>query len=596
MVHSLQKFLRCLVLISLVMLFAASAAWTAEPEKNEEARKANSADQKATLLMRSLTLKTRIAALAKLEEDKQADEAKTEKVEAKDDDDDAAADDEDDGDEAAKEKKALEEAKKALGDARKKLAEAKTKNAEAKKTAEEAKKTLSDVTKEYTEAVKKYASLRKGSQNEAVLAAQKAYEEQRRAEQERLKNDPKWQPACEPAEVIKIGDKKNAPAIHSFCLNEDGNLLVCTGGLRTAYDPETRKAEQVEEAMGIHVLEPLGKSIAVWPMKFEPQAICAGNSGVIFVGGDGKLLKLDKDGKELAQADAPNVTELSPLVDEKDIAPETDAEKKAREEKLADLQKKFEEVQKEYQKLIEEARKDLKENDEPSQKAFREKIQEPQSKLIAASQELNAAQQTPQMKAAQERAMRKQKLTINSIAVAGDDVFITCPMTKTYGFAVWRTDLNYANPKKIIEGLAGCCGQMDIKAKDGEVWVAHNGRHKVERYDRDGKLLSSFGKADRVNAEGFGGCCEPKNLRFGSGGDLLACESGPPTCIKRFSVDGNFVGVLAIAPWTSGCVRVTVDATPDGSRYYILHSDENTIQVFTPKKSEAESKKPEETK
>ena len=108
---------------------------------------------------------------------------------------------------------------------------------------------------------------------------------------------------------------------------------------------------------------------------------------------------------------------------------------------------------------------------------------------------------------------------------------------------------------------------MDIQASQGELWVAHNGRHKVEHYDREGKKLSSFGKKDRVNAKCFGGCCEPKNLRMAHNGELFASESGPPTCVKRFTTDGKFLGVMVVAPWQSGCVRVTTEFQSDPDRF-----------------------------
>ena len=153
-------------------------------------------------------------------------------------------------------------------------------------------------------------------------------------------------------------------------------------------------------------------------------------------------------------------------------------------------------------------------------------------------------------------------------------------------FACGAVDHELQNPKMVLEGLAGCCGQMDVQAKDGEFWVAHNGKHLVEHFDRDGQKLSSFGKTDRMAADGFGGCCEPKNLRFGPENVLYACESGPPTCVKRFSTDGKFLGVAAIAPWDSGCVRVTTEVSGDGSRLFVLNSDANAIHVFAEKKAE----------
>jgi hypothetical protein len=65
------------------------------------------------------------------------------------------------------------------------------------------------------------------------------------------------------------------------------------------------------------------------------------------------------------------------------------------------------------------------------------------------------------------------------------------------------------------------------------------------------------------------------------GGDVLTAESGPPTCIKRFSADGKFIEVVAVVPGASGeCVRVTVAASPDGSRYYMLDTTKDAIRVF----------------
>ena len=109
------------------------------------------------------------------------------------------------------------------------------------------------------------------------------------------------------------------------------------------------------------------------------------------------------------------------------------------------------------------------------------------------------------------------------MAVSERDLFFVSSSTKGFGFDAWRTDRNFANPRKIVENLAGCCGQMDVQTSGGDLWVAHNSRHKVEHYDRDGKKLASFGKTDRMSADGFGGCCEPKNMRF-AGNDLFACE------------------------------------------------------------------------
>jgi hypothetical protein len=550
--------------------------------------------------------------------------------------DTAPATDADKDNSAADKAQATKDVQKAIADVRQKMAETKAKldemNAKmeaTRKELQETRKELLNLNKQLNELAAKngvpnqrlpLANLRLraatpsgATPSKAVEDAQKAYEDQKRAEKERLEKDPKWQPSYEPGAVIEFGEKGNKPTINNFCLGGDGNLLVCCGGEKVEMvegkaddesqnistmvngKPLVRHRKTTNYPSEIRIVSPEGKKLGAWTLEANPQAICLGEDGTVFVGGAGKLVKLDKDGKVLLTADVPNAAEVPrpKLEAEPKAESEEDAAaaKKAREEKVAELQKQMTEISKEYSKLVQEARKDLKPDDEESTKAYQEKIREPQQKLMAASQELAAARLTPEMRFQQAETAWKQKMTITSITVSGNDVFLACPMTKTYGYAVWRTDLNFENPKKIIESLSGCCSQMDIKTKDGEVWVAHNAKHKVERYDREGKLLSSFGKTDRINADGFGGCCEPKNLRFGLGPNsgLYACESGPPTCVKHFSTAGEFKGVIAIAPWTSGCVRVTTEF--NGKQFFMLHSDENTIQVFTKKKAEVASEK-----
>jgi len=69
-------------------------------------------------------------------------------------------------------------------------------------------------------------------------------------------------------------------------------------------------------------------------------------------------------------------------------------------------------------------------------------------------------------------------------------------------------------------------------------------------------------------------------LRILPNGDILAAESGPPTCIKRFTADGKFLGVVAVVKGKGDCVRVTVEISADGSRYYLLDTARDSIRIF----------------
>jgi sugar lactone lactonase YvrE len=380
----------------------------------------------------------------------------------------------------------------------------------------------------------------------AIEAARRAYEEEQKVLQEKLRSDPAWHASHQQTAVIKAAPESKPVALNNFCLNLDGNLLVACGGNRVEFvqgdKPGEIKTKEIDEPAEIRVLSPGGKLLKAWSLEFKPGALCVAADGTIYVAGDGRLAKFDQQGKMLAAADSPAVV------------PDKPAPKK-------------------------EGNGEEKKDEKPKSPGLL-------GALLKSLGLDGSSDQQEETDAA--RAERSKQIT--GIAATDRDLFVCCPMRKGWGYAVWRMDHSFAEPKQIIEGLAGCCGQMDIQAKDGEVWVAHNGKHRVERYDRDGKELSHFGKRDRKAADGFGGCCEPKNLRFAQNGDLLACESGPPVAVKRFTTDGKLLGVIAIPVFNSGCVRVTVDMSRDGSQVFVLNEGERAIHVLTDKRTVATHK------
>ena len=177
--------------------------------------------------------------------------------------------------------------------------------------------------------------------------------------------------------------------------------------------------------------------------------------------------------------------------------------------------------------------------------------------------------------------LERRRGDCTGIAVTDRDVFVCVPTPNDFTYRVYRFDHDLKGPKLIVEKLRGCCGQMDIQAYDGNLWVPHNSRHRIECHDREGKQIAQFGKTGRVKPDQFGGCCEPKNIRFTSQGEIIAAESGPPTCLKRFSRSGQFLGVLGMVSGSKGdCVRVTVEVSQDQKRFYLLDTGKDIIHVF----------------
>ena len=163
------------------------------------------------------------------------------------------------------------------------------------------------------------------------------------------------------------------------------------------------------------------------------------------------------------------------------------------------------------------------------------------------------------------------------------------------GFGVYRFDHNFGSPKKIITDLRGCNHQLDITAYNGEILVAENTRHRVVRYDREGKQLGTFGKRDRTSRKSFGGCCNPMNLAVGSDGNVYTAESGTGL-IKKFSLDGGYLGLVAKTAAGAGHKHVRVAVTADGNTIYIVDVTKNLIRVVNKAKAaEAKSAKSAKT-
>ena len=459
----------------------------------------------------------------------------------------------------------------AFGDepTQKKDSVAKKEDAAAKKVAEDVKKPAKSkgLLTELFEAVLGDGKNKKDGKapaEPAIMAAenyQKIQAERQKKFKEEVAENPQWHPSHEESTTIK--PKLAGGMINNYCLDADGNLLVCHAG-------------------AVSVVSPQGKVLKKWPLKFSPQAISVRPGGIVFVGGEGHLAKLDKKGKVLASVETPVFIALQKPGEK--LTP-----KQKHDAKVQEYVDAFTENGMEEDAARKQAEQALKFQDD-FRKKQREKMLEQLTKAGKTPEE--ALEQLEKDEARQEEFMKRHKASITGIAAGETDLFVSCGMIKGFGYAVWRFDHDLKNPVQIVKKLRGCCGQMDIQTRDGSLFVAENSRHRVMQYDRDGKVLNKFGKRNRGAPEGFGGCCEPKNLRFTSGGEMLACESGPPVIVRRFTPDGKFLGIAGFPTFTTGCTRVTVEASKDGKTIYVLNSGESKIHVLKLSNKPAPKKKP----
>lgn len=227
----------------------------------------------------------------------------------------------------------------------------------------------------------------------------------------------------------------------------------------------------------------------------------------------------------------------------------------------------------------------------PQLTALKRQLNQNEAQIKAYQQVVEQQQNRSVDEIIQEIKQRLQK--INAIAVSDNEVFLTTGIAKGYGFAVWRTDLDFKEPKEILSNLSGCCGQMDVQAIGGELFIAENSRHRVGHYDRDGKLLGTFGSRERESGGPcFGGCCNPMNVCLGPNGTVLTSES--EGFVKSFQTDGTFVGLVGKAQVSGGCKNVSIATSPDGDRIYFYDLEKSRVVVMAREKP-TEEPKPEKT-
>jgi sugar lactone lactonase YvrE len=393
--------------------------------------------------------------------------------------------------------------------------------------------------------------------------------------------DKRETPTHEQTSAIDLRDAR----LNTFCMARDGKLLLACGGQRSMFGAAVdgqATVKLVGPEPKIHVYSPQGKPLAAWPMDFAPQAIAQAADGAIYVAGEGRIARLDGDGKVLAATDAPHVAELPPLPAlPNPSAPKSEEDDAARQKRAAEIEKvEAQSVALRDQLTALQVKLRAAGNDAEATAAAQKEYRELLPEFAATAAKLRELKTSPEVLAAQQRQAALQQLNIAAIAVSDEDVFIACRMTKGFGFAVWRTDRKLANGKLIVEGLRGCCGQMDIEACGGDLFVAENARKKVIRYDRDGQRLGEWGESDRVGVAGFGSCCNPMNLAFNAAGEMLTSESALGR-VKRYSLDGQLLGVVGTAAVEGGCKNVAVGISPDGRHVYVMDIGKQRICVMT---------------
>ena len=373
------------------------------------------------------------------------------------------------------------------------------------------------------------------------------------------------------ARIIKPMCDGQPVELNTFCLDKDGNVLACVGGDSVQYVMNADGSQQVKTISSPQQLQkysPDGALLRAVDLPFKPTALNTAADGSIFVAGAGKVAHVSADGQLLTTVDSPHIGDLDSFRQRIE-----DAAKKQMEENTSRFREQVIRIEERITALKEKPEAELTELDKRRMLTYAEQKTHYEGQLKMIEQSAGRVTSSD--------AMISRKLGITALAVTSKDIFLCCNSVEGTGYEVWRMTHEFSEPTKVVIALGGCCGQCDIQATDDHLVLAENTKFKVALLDRDGNRKTDFGKGDRKAVDGFGSCCNPMNVRCCDNGDILTAESSIGT-IKRFSKEGELLGVVGKAKIGGGCKHVALgfDATRD--RYYMMNIDKDHICVLVP--------------
>jgi len=311
-------------------------------------------------------------------------------------------------------------------------------------------------------------------------------------------------------------------------------------------------------------LDAAGERRHAAPLPFACKGVTVAGDGAVIAVGDDRVVVFSAAGAQVAEASAPHFT-----LSDDDLA-------RLREE-IAEQHREELESRREQFDRIARAKADLEEVPEED-RTPRQKRELAQATIMAKSYEAMLARADAAPEAVVEQGLAKAR-TIHRVAASRDHLFLVAHEPAGYGFGVWRCGRDFSAPQKIVDGLRGCCGQMDVQVIGDELVIAENGAHHVAVYGLDGEPLRTFGEASRSDVrKGFGGCCNPMNACAGPDGSLLLSESSG--LVKQFTPDGTLVEILGAADVQSGCKNSSIGVSADGRTLYYLDVQKGRVLVM----------------
>lgn len=176
-----------------------------------------------------------------------------------------------------------------------------------------------------------------------------------------------------------------------------------------------------------------------------------------------------------------------------------------------------------------------------------------------------------------------EKAIITSLAVTEHNLYLADAGNKiVYRYNLegeFQNEIGRKDPEKGIEGFIIPSPYFDLAiGREGELWAVNSGRHQLESYHPDGKLIYSWKKTS-MGLDGFSGCCNPSHIAMLSNGNFVSSEKGIER-IKISSPMGEFISVVAppkaFKKGTRG-IDLVVDSE---DRILAIDPEKNMIRIF----------------
>ncbi len=356
-------------------------------------------------------------------------------------------------------------------------------------------------------------------------------------------------------------DSKKLP-FKTFSMSPQRELWLCCSAVSN--QPSAKPAGKIL----VYSVE--GQFLRSIDLAFAPQAIGFSQDGsTAFVAGSGTIAKLGTDGSVIKSIDAPNVGNKEEALEEM---------RKAAEEQSKQMRESMQLQVSQVEKQIAKMEEAPEEETEAQEKRRNRRLKILKQQLDQFEQMLT---QVESAQSAVDESSLTQLMRSTGVAVSKQDLFVSLPTSKGFGYDVWRMNFDLEEPTIVIKRGSGCCGQYDIQSDGENLVIAENGSFQVAVYDRDGKAVSHFGERATNKPEGFGSCCNPMNVRCCENGDVLTAESSIGH-IKRFSSKGEFLGFVGTAPIGGGCKHVAIAHDTVSDRYFMFNQDRSCISVLVP--------------